>query len=40
MTKEFLKKFGKPLADSGIFRKTWATWKALFPEAKQSTLGI
>jgi len=37
-TKEFLKKFGKPLEDSGIFRKTWATWKALFPEPKQSTL--
>lgn len=37
-TKEFLKKFGKPLSDSGLFRKTWATWKTLFPEAKQSTL--
>jgi ribonuclease HII len=39
-TKEFLKKFGLALTDSGIFRKTWATWKALFPEAKQSTLGL
>lgn len=37
-TKEFLKKHGKALQDSGLFRKTWATWKALFPEAKQSNL--
>ena len=37
-TKEFLKKHGKELQNSGIFRKTWQTWKALFPEAKQSTL--
>jgi len=37
-TKEFLKKNGKKLADEGIFRKTWATWKALFPEKKQSSL--
>jgi ribonuclease HII len=38
-TKEFLKKHGKTLGDSGIFRKSWATWKALFPEQKkQSTL--
>jgi ribonuclease HII len=39
-TKEFLKKNGNKLKDSGIFRKTWATWKALFPEAKQSPLNI
>lgn len=39
-TKEFLKKHGKELANSGIFRKSWATWKAFFPEAKQSTLGL
>jgi len=38
MTKDFLKKFGKPLENSGLFRKTWATWKALFPGQKQSTL--
>jgi len=40
MTKEFLKKHGEKLKDSGIFRKTWATWKAIFPEIskKQSTL--
>jgi len=38
-TKEFLKKHGSNLKDSGIFRKTWATWKSMFPEPKQSTLG-
>lgn len=40
-TKEFLKKHGKELANSGIFRKTWATWKTMFPEKvnSQSTLG-
>ena len=40
-TKEFLKKHGKELENSGIFRKTWATWKALFPEKgkKQAQLG-
>lgn len=37
-TKEFLKKRGKDLADSGLFRKTWSTWKKLFPDAEQSTL--
>ncbi len=30
-TKEFLKKRGKELANSGIFRKSWATWKEIFP---------
>lgn len=39
VTKKFLKKNGKKLADSGIFRKTWATWKSLFPEKNQKTLG-
>ena len=39
-TKEFLKKNGKALENSGLFRKTWATWKTMFPEAKQSTLGF
>jgi ribonuclease HII len=34
----FLKKNGKLLKDSGIFRTTWATWKQLFPDAKQKTL--
>lgn len=31
-TVAFLKKHGARLKDAGIFRKTWATWKALFPE--------
>lgn len=41
MTKEFLAKHGRELKDSGLFRKTWATWKNMFPEAgkKQTTLG-
>ncbi len=34
----FLKKHGKRLKDSGIFRTTWSTWKQLFPDAKQKTL--
>ena len=38
-TQNFLKKEGKKLKDAGIFRKSWATWKALFPEANQKTLG-
>ncbi|MFH1290854.1 MAG: ribonuclease HII [Nanoarchaeota archaeon] len=40
-TKEFLKKHGKELKDSGIFRKTWSTWKKMFPAPgkNQSTLG-
>lgn len=37
-TKEFLKKNGKKYENSGIFRKTWSTWKALFPEKNQTTL--
>lgn len=37
-TQSFLKKHGKSLSNSGIFRKSWATWKAMFPENKQSTL--
>lgn len=39
VTKEFLKKNGIRLRDSGIFRKTWATWKQMFPEDNQKTLG-
>ncbi len=38
ITQEFLKKNGNALKDSGLFRKTWATWKALFPDKQQSTL--
>ncbi len=37
-TIEFLKKNGKKLSDSGLFRKTWSTWKLLFPEKSQKTL--
>jgi len=42
-TKEFLKDKGLKFANSGIFRKTWRTWKKMFPEEakdkKQKTLG-
>ncbi|MBI2632717.1 ribonuclease HII [Candidatus Pacearchaeota archaeon] len=38
ITKEFLRKSGLSLKDSGIFRKTWSTWKSLFPEQGQKTL--
>tara|TARA_Y100000310_G_scaffold326837_1_gene392285 strand:+ start:8367 stop:9047 length:681 start_codon:yes stop_codon:yes gene_type:complete len=34
-TKQFLEKQGRKLKDSGIFRKSWATWKNLFPEPKK-----
>ena len=41
-TKEFLVKKGKELSNSGIFRKSWATWKNLYPKDSikkgQSTL--
>ncbi len=39
ITQEFLKTQGKSLRDSGIFRKSWATWKNLFPGEGQTTLG-
>ena len=40
-TKKFLKEHGKELENSGIFRKTWSTWKELFPQKskKQASLG-
>lgn len=38
VTKNFLLKHGKELKDSGIFRKSWATWKNLFPTKGQATL--
>jgi len=38
MTKEFLAKRGKELKDSGIFRKSWSTWKKMFPGEGQMTL--
>ncbi len=31
-TQTFLKGHGARLRDSGIFRKSWATWKTMFPE--------
>ena len=37
-TKQFLKTHGKKLENSGIFRKSWATWKKQFPETRQGTL--
>lgn len=39
LTRDFLRKRGKELANSGLFRKTWGTWKELFPDKKQMTLG-
>jgi ribonuclease HII len=39
VTQKFLKKNGKELTDSGLFRKTWATWKQIFPDKTQMTLG-
>lgn len=43
-TKKFLETQGSQLSDSGIFRKSWATWKKIFPEdtpkeSGQSSLG-
>jgi ribonuclease HII len=39
-TKLFLKEHGKALQDSGLFRKTWSTWKKLYPkkDTKQKSL--
>lgn len=37
-TKGFLKSQGKKHENSGLFRKTWQTWKDLYPDAQQSTL--
>lgn len=38
LTKKFLKEQGQKLNNSGIFRKSWATWKTLFPDKDQSKL--
>jgi ribonuclease HII len=38
-TKKFLAENGKKLRDSGIFRKSWSTWKKMFPGKGQKTLG-
>ncbi len=37
--KEFLKTKGQELKHAGIFRKTWSTWKELYPDNEQATLG-
>ncbi len=37
-TIKFLKENGIKLKNTGIFRKTWQTWKTLFPEKNQSSL--
>jgi ribonuclease HII len=38
-TKKFLAENGKRLKDSGIFRKSWSTWKKMFPGEGQKSLG-
>ena len=38
-TQEFLKTKGQELKHKGIFRKTWQTWKELYPDKEQATLG-
>lgn len=38
LTQEFLKKHGDKYKNSGLFRKSWHTWKALFADEKQRTL--
>ncbi len=38
LTKTFLKAKGKELAIAGIFRKSWQTWRKLFPDKEQLTL--
>jgi len=39
-TKKFLVEHGSSLKNSGIFRKSWATWKEIFPDKKQKTLDV
>lgn len=34
ITKQFLEEHGKSFRETGIFRKSWATWTDLFPEDK------
>ena len=38
LTQRFLEKQGHKHKDTGIFRKTWATWKNLFAKKEQRTL--
>ncbi|MBI2452221.1 ribonuclease HII [Candidatus Pacearchaeota archaeon] len=40
ITQEFLIKNGKALRNSGIFRKTWSTWKKLFPSAEKNQMTL
>jgi len=37
-TVKFLEKYGEKYKDSGLFRKTWATWKKAFPDPSQNKL--
>ena len=37
-TKLFLEKKGNELSPSGIFRKSWSTWKKLYPDREQTRL--
>ncbi|MEM4259422.1 MAG: ribonuclease HII [Candidatus Pacearchaeota archaeon] len=37
VTKTFLKKHGKELENSGIFRKSWSTWKLMFDKSKKQS---
>jgi ribonuclease HII len=39
-TKAFLREHGQEYKDVGLFRKTWQTWKALYPDNNQSTLNL
>ncbi len=38
LTQDFLKTRGKKWKNSGLFRKSWQTWKELFPEKDQASL--
>ena len=40
ITVKFLKENGEKLRNSSIFRKSWATWKKMFPGEKQRTLAL
>lgn len=37
-TKAYLLKYGAKYASSGLFRRSWATWKAIYHEKEQQTL--
>jgi ribonuclease HII len=37
-TKLFLKEKGQQFSNEGIFRKSWATWKKIYPEKEQASL--